>query len=131
MPKITLVETGAPTPAGSSITDKWVEYKGARTTEVPAGEPFEIFAKGVAKNPGALTWEVLFTAVSLDGSIACYNPTDAYGESYTTPSVKISANAWPGFPKPPVMPNRDISLTIKLWGNDTRGQRIPPPEQCV
>lgn len=131
MPKITMVETGAPTPVGSSITDAWVEYKGNRVTEVPAGDQFEIWARGVAKNPGATFWEVLFTAVSLDGSVACYNPTDAYGETYTTPTVKVSANAWSGFPKPPVMPNMDITLVIKLWGNDTRGQVIPPPSQCV
>ena len=121
--------SATPTPTGSSIYDAWVEYKGGRTTEVPVGESFEIYARGHARNPGAIVWEVLFTALSDDGSVACYNPTDAWGESYDTPTVKVSANAGPGYRKPPIMPNRDIAIIIKLWGNDTRGQTIPPVEE--
>lgn len=125
MPKVTLREAGAPTPSGSSITDKWVEYKGARVTEVPAGESFNIYAKGVARNPGAILWEVLITCYSANGSIAVYDTADAYGDPFTTPQMKLDSYP-PGFALP-VMPNQDITLNFKLWGNDTRGQEVPPP----
>ena len=124
MPKINVVETGTPTPSGSSISDKWVQYKGQRVTEVPAGERFDIYAKGVARNPSALTWEVLITCFSSDGTIAVYDTTDAYGETYNTPQMKL--DTLPSGFQLPVMPNVDITLNFRLWGNDTRGQAIPP-----
>jgi len=131
MPKIKLEEVGrkvgAPQASGSSITDKWVEYKGARVTEVPAGERFDIYAKGVARNPGALIWEVMITCFSSDGSIAVYDTTDAYGDPYNTPQMKL--DSLPAGFQLPVMPNSDITLYFKLWGNDTRGQPVPPPDQ--
>ncbi len=125
MPKVNIKGVGAPSPSGSSITDAWVSYKGARVTEVPAGEPFEIWAKGTARNPGALTWEVLITCYSPDGSIAVYDDVDAYGDPYTTPSMIL--DKLPAGFQSPVMPNADLTLYFKLWGNDTRGQPIPPP----
>jgi len=124
MPKISVVETGAPTPSGSSITDKWVEYNGNRVTEVPAGERFDIYAKGTAQNPSALTWEVLITVFSSDGTIAAYDTSDAYGATYNTPQMKL--DSLPSGFQLPVMPNNDIILNFRLWGNDTRGQTIPP-----
>jgi len=124
MPKISVIETGTPTPSGSSITDNWVEYKGQRVTEVPAGENFNIYAKGTAKNPDALTWDVLITVFSSDGSIAAYDTSDAYGSTYNTPKMKLDTPA-PGF-SAPKMPNKDITLNFRLFGNDTRGQTIPP-----
>lgn len=129
MPKIQL-ETGVPTPSGSSITEKYVEYKGERVTEVPAGERFDIYAKGVAMNPGALTWEALITAVSDDGSIAVYDTSDAYGGTYNTPTMKLDSLPAGDF-QLPVMPNHDITIRIKLWGNDKRGQDVPPPDQWM
>jgi len=125
MPNVSIRGIGAPTPSGSSITDAWVEYQRARTTEVPAGEIFEIYAAFTARNPNALSWEVLVTAKSNDGSIAVYNPTDAYGDPFTQTKCQVSSTAVPGFSAPPIMPNRNITLAIKLWGNDTRGQPIP------
>lgn len=124
MPKINLIQTGAPTPGGSSITDMWVLYKGQRVSEVPAGERFDIYAKGVARNPGALLWEVLMTAFSSDGSIAVFDTADAYGDPYNTPQMKL--DSLPAGFQLPVMPNIDIVLNFRLWGNDTRGQAIPP-----
>ena len=124
MPKINAILGNTPTPTGSSITEVVIEYKGQATTEVPAGERFEVYARGVAANPGALVWEVLYTMISTDGTIACYNPTDASGSSYTTPRVKVTANSISG--KEPIMPNKDITLRIKLWGNDHRGMTLPP-----
>jgi len=123
MGKINLRETGAPQPSGSSISDKWVMYNGQRVTEVPAGERFDIYAKGVARNPGALTWEVLITCLSSDGKIAVYDTSDAYGDPYNTPSMKL--DSLPSGFQLPVMPSGDITLFFRLWGNDTRGQPAP------
>jgi len=127
MPKIDVVETGTPAPLDSAFLDKWVEYKGQRVTEIPAGENFDIRCKIRARNPGALTWETLVTCFSSDGTIAVYDTTYAYSDPYVTPSletIKVDTPA-PGF-SAPKMPNTDITLNFRLWGNDTREQTVPP-----
>lgn len=125
MPKINVI--GTPTPVGSSITKVEVKYKGNIVTEVPAGEKFDVYAWGIGKNTTDIAWEVLFTMIDGDRNIACYNPTDAYTKTYETAGllpVKITSNSVGG--KEPIMPNKDITLRIKLWGNDHRGMALPP-----
>lgn len=123
MPKIN-IEGNTPTPTGSSITEVVIEYKGQATTEVPAGELFDIYVRGIARNPGAYTWEVLVTAISSVGEIAVYDTTDAYGDPFNLPRMKIDTVA-SGYSRP-IMPSQDITLRVKLWGNDHRGQTLPP-----
>lgn len=134
MPKVNLKEVGravgAPQPSGSFITDKYIEYQGQRVSEVPAGERFDIYASAVSRNPGSLLWEILITAVSDDGEIATYDTTDANGDPYTSPVMKLDSLP-PGNFELPRMPDHDISLYFKSWGNDTRGQDIPPVEDWV
>jgi len=126
MPSISIRGIGSPTPVGSAITKVEVEYAGQVTTEVPEGERFLVNAWGIGMNPGAYSWEVLFTMISNDGTIACYNSTDVAGEKYQTPGfnpVKVTARNVSGME--PIMPNHDITLLVKLWGNDTKGQNPP------
>lgn len=123
MRKVSLEGIGTPTPSGSSITDAYVEYKGLRVDEVPEGERFDIYATGTGRNPGAISWEVLITVTDDDG-VAAYDTSDAYGDPYNTPRMKLDSLP-PGYSLPR-MPDHDITLRLKLWGNDTRGQPIPP-----
>lgn len=129
MPEISIRGIGQPTPSGSSITDAWVTYKGARTTEVPAGEPFQIWARGIANIPGQISAEVLFTAKG--GNIAQFDTTDVGpfgGPTYDSGNTWLKFNQQ-GQQSDPIMPSQNLTLTIKLWGNSARGQAIPPISQ--
>lgn len=131
MPKLSIHGIGAPTPSGSSIIDAWVEYKGSRTTEVPAGEPFKIRARGQANIPGQTTGcETLITAKSDDGSIAQFDVTrhGLGGPIYDTGNMHLKYDTSSNY-FDPIMPNRNITLRIKLWGNDHIGMLIPDISQ--
>jgi len=91
-----------------NIRRAWVEYGGEEVTEVPEGENFVVKASITASNPGAYTWSLSLSAVSTDREI---------GDADST-------NILPGLPFPDElhvglgpMPAHDITLRIKLWGN--------------
>ena len=132
MPKISMQGIGVPTPSGSSITDCWVEYKGSRTNEVPAGEEFVVRARGLANIPGQTTGcKILITAKSSDGTIAQYddvNPTLwQTGPIYDSGNLHLKYDALVGRAQQnPIMPNHDITLYFKLWGNDHLATTYPP-----
>lgn len=131
MYRISLEGIGAPTPSGSSINDAWVEYKGDRTTEVPVGQPFKIRARGSANIPGQTTGcEILITAVSDDGSIKRYEKMKPGfgGPIYDTGNLWLKWDENGNY-QDPIMPNKHITLRIKLWGNDHWGEPVPTTNQ--
>lgn len=95
-------------PITGYIIRAWVEYEGEEVTEVPEGENFVVKASITASNPGAYTWSLSLSAISTDREIGNADST----------------NILPGIPFPDElhvglgpMPAHDITLRVKLWGN--------------
>ena len=105
-----------------AIVDKWIQYGGVRTTEVPAGEAFDILCEIDASGGGR--WLEAVTVKSTDGSIKNYEDTlitiDPTGLQHTVVLGNMGAN---------IMPAHDITLTIKVWGVENESVSPPyPPE---
>lgn len=121
MPKISVVSDG-------QLVHPHVRYPvGAfneEVTEVPAGEEFEIWAGAQNLVAEGNTWGILITAT--DGvNIFQYKTVTIYGsgpESVSEQELEYQPGDNPGNP---VMPSNDITLRIKLWGNETTGQPLP------
>lgn len=129
MPNIN-IEISAP--LGGEVVDPHVRYPtgiGAqRVTEVPSGAEFEIWAGAQNLNASENTWEILYTAT--DGeTIYQWKSQDIYGGSNESNSLQELERQLDGQYGNPVMPNHDITLSITLWGNGTRGQPLPPLDQ--
>jgi len=100
-------------PITGSITRAWVEYGGEEVTEVPEGENFTVKVSYSAYNPGyAFTpldpgWSTSVTVISTDGELRGYNST-LETSANTAKVVPIGLGP---------MPAHDITLRVKLWGN--------------
>jgi len=100
-------------PITGSIVKAVVEYGGNEVTEVPAGENFTVKVSYSASNPGfVLTpldpgWSTSVTAISTGGEVRGYNST-LETSANTAKVVPIGLGP---------MPSKDITLRIKLWGN--------------
>jgi len=102
-------------PITGSIAKAVVEYGGQEVTEVPEGENFTVAITYSASNPGfALSpadpgWLITMTAMSTDGAISGYEHALITKASVSSALDRIG-------PLGP-MPAKDITLRIKLWGN--------------
>jgi len=102
-------------PITGSIIKAEVEYGGKVVTEVPEGEKFTVAVTYSASNPGFVLspadpgWLICMTAMSTDGAISGYEHAIITKASVTSALDRIE-------PLGP-MPAKDISLRIKLWGN--------------
>jgi len=115
-------------PITGSITRAWVEYGGEEVTEVPEGENFVVKVSFTANNPGFRPtpldpgWSTAITAISTDGKVKGGDPTNQFA-AYQ--SEVAAASLGP-------MPTNDITLRVKLWGNQdmwtTPGVPDLPPQ---
>ena len=102
-------------PITGSILKAVVEYAGKEVTEVPEGENFKVAVTYSASNPGYSWspadpgWLITMTAMSTDGVISGYEHALITKASVYSALDRIE-------PLGP-MPAHDITLRIKLWGN--------------
>lgn len=100
-------------PITGHITRAWVEYGGQEVTEVPEGENFVVKVSYEAQNLGFRAtpldpaWSTSVTAISTDGEVGSYN-------SNMHMSASVSQVKAVGLGP---MPAHDITLRVKLWGN--------------
>ena len=100
-------------PITGSISRAWVEYGGQEVTEVPEGENFTLKASIVASNPGFTVtpldpgWSTAITAISTDGKVKGGDPTLQSG-AYQSEVAAVGLGP---------MPANDITLRVKLWGD--------------
>ena len=102
-------------PIAGSIIKAEVEYGGKVVTEVPEGEKFTVAVTYSASNPGFVLspadpgWLICMTAMSTDGAISGYEHAIITKASVTSALDRVE-------PLGP-MPAKDVTLRIKLWGN--------------
>jgi len=102
-------------PITGSIIKAEVEYGGKVVTEVPEGEKFTVAVTYSASNPGFVLspadpgWLICMTAMSTDGAISGYEHAIITKASVTSALDRVE-------PLGP-MPAKDVTLRIKLWGN--------------
>lgn len=86
--------------------------------KIPAGDHFDVRIYFTANNPGGGQWEVCGTVLDpSDSSNAHYDfyATGIFGGTGLNGSFYVQDNAATSAPF--VMPSRDITLRIRLWGN--------------
>lgn len=102
-------------PITGRIIKAVVEYAGEEVTEVPEGENFKVAITYSASNPGFVQspfdpgWLITMTAMSLDREIKGYEHAIITRATVASALDRIE-------PLGP-MPSHDITLRIKLWGN--------------
>ena len=115
-------------PITGSIIKAVVEYGGQEVTEVPEGENFKVAITYSASNPGYSWspadpgWLITMTAMSTDGTIKGYEHALITKASVYSALDRIE-------PLGP-MPAHDITLRIKLWGNQDTVIIPPSPPQA-
>ena len=115
-------------PITGSIIKAVVEYAGQEVTEVPEGENFSVAVTYSAQNPGFVLspadpgWLICMTAMSTDGAISGYEHAIITKASVSSALDRIE-------PLGP-MPAHDITLRIKLWGNQDIAIIPPCPLQA-
>ena len=109
-------------PITGSITAVRIKHEGVVVTEVPEGDYFDVEVDYSAHNPGALQWAVCATMITPDGELPNFDATLTVWPSDTlSGTMKLDAMGQPG-----PMPDHDITLRIKLWGNQERTGTPPP-----
>ena len=114
-------------PITGAIRDAWVEYDGVRVTEVPEGEYFSPKVSYYADNPGACQWGICVTVIDTANGLANYAITG-------TPAIGCHTHLEEGdldvndYGKTGPMPNRDVTLRFKLWGNQEKVGTPPYPQ---
>ena len=115
-------------PITGQIIKAEVEYGGQVVTEVPEGENFKVAVTYSAQNPGFVLspadpgWLITMTAMSTDGTISGYEHAIITKASVSSVLDRIE-------PLGP-MPAHDITLRIKLWGNQDIAIIPPCPPQA-
>ena len=110
-------------PITGSITAVRIIYQGNVVTEVPQGEHFDVEVDYSAYNPGAMQWAVAATMITTEGGLPNYDVTRTVWPSDTlSGTMKLDAMGQPG-----PMPDHDITLRIKLFGNQE--WTTTPPSQ--
>lgn len=110
-------------PITGSITAVRIKHNGNVVTEVPQGERFDVEVDYSAYNPGALQWAALATMIATTGELPNYDATLTMWPSDTlSGTMKLDEMGRPG-----PMPDHDITLRVKLWGNQER--TATPPSQ--
>ncbi|GAJ14418.1 unnamed protein product [marine sediment metagenome] len=113
-------------PITGQIDKVEVEYGGQVVTEVPEGENFKLAITYRAQNPGVPLydyWTISMTAMSTDKTIKGYEHAWIVGKSSVGPVIDRIEPLGP-------MPANDITLRVKLWGNQDYVVKLPiaPPE---
>ena len=110
-------------PITGSITAVRIIYQGNVVTEVPQGAHFDVEVDYSAYNPGALQWAVAATMITTVGELPNYDVTRTVWPSDTlSGTMKLDAMGQPG-----PMPDHDITLRIRLFGNQ-EWTTTPPPQ---
>jgi len=109
-------------PGENTIYDAWIEVNGNKVTEVEVGTEFHILVHYISENVGGLTWLSCVTAKG-DG-IENYEDTKVAGSTkeHTARLGNMGKN---------IMPDKDISLRIKLWMHDDMYQSPPYPDKSL
>jgi hypothetical protein len=116
---------------GMTISNVWVEVGGVRQTQIPLkltpGTAFVVHVAFQARNNagGVITaWSVCLTVIDNQRQIYNYGYNGSWLElpgQINTNDLALNNLATM------VMPDRDITLTIKGWGSDTLRPGDPPP----
>ena len=109
-------------PITGSITAVRIRHNGNVVTEVPQGERFDVEVDYSAYNPGAMQWAAAATMITTAGELPNYDVTETVWPSDTlSGTMKLDAMGQPG-----PMPDHDITLRIRLFGNQERTSTPPP-----
>lgn len=114
-------------PITGVIRDAWIEYGGNRVNEVPVGEYFSPKISYYADNPGACQWGICVTLIDTTGLISNYAITG-------TPPIGCYSHLEEGdldvndYGATGPMPDEDITLRFKLWGNQEKEGTPPTPK---
>ncbi|GAI87718.1 unnamed protein product [marine sediment metagenome] len=108
-------------PITGSITNVVIEYQGTPVTEVPEGESFDVYVHYQANNPGAYRWGTCATMITTDGKLPNFDITGEWGAD-ASGRMKLDDMGRPG-----PMPDHDITLRVRLWGNQ-EVVGTPPPQ---
>ena len=112
-------------PITGSISAVRVMYQGQAVTEVPEGEYFDVEVDFTAQNPGGLYWAACCTMIATDGTLPNYDVSRTIVPSSTiSGTMKLDSMGKPG-----PMPGNDVTLRIKLWGNQAWTTDPPPQDQ--
>ncbi len=112
-------------PITGRITAVRIKYEGEVVSEVPQGEHFDIEVDYSADNPGAMQWAVVATMIATTGELPNYDATlTVWPTDKLSGTMKLDEMGRPG-----PMPDHDITLRIKLWGNQERTATPPPQTQ--
>ncbi len=112
-------------PITGNISVVKIKHAGEVVTEVPQGEYFDVEVDYVALNPGALQWSACATMITTAGELPNYDTTMT-----VWPSDKLSGTMkLDSMGKPGPMPDHDITLRIKLFGNQERTSTPPPQNE--
>ena len=111
-------------PITGSITAVRIKHDGQEVTEVPQGDYFDVEVTVSAQNPGATSWAVCATMIASDGSLPNYDVTRHYTGSTINVTMKLDEMGQPG-----PMPAKDISLRIRLFGNQDASSTPPPQSE--
>ena len=115
---------------GDSIIDIWIEVNDTRVSQITPGTPFDIKANFTAVNiaGGVIkAWSCAITVVDETGQILNWNRWDTglslFANDISRARAKIN-KLGQNF-----MPNNNVNLRVKRWGNDAKTP-IPlfPPE---
>ena len=110
-------------PITGSITAVRIKHEGVVVTEVPEGGYFDVEVDYSAYNPGALQWAAAATMITTDGELPNYDVTRTVFPSDTLGgTMKLDAMGQPG-----PMPDHDITLRVRLFGNQ-EWTTTPPPQ---
>ena len=110
-------------PITGNITAVRIRHNGDVVTEVPQGEQFDVEVDYSAYNPGAMQWAVAATMITTAGELPNYDVTRTVWPSDTlSGTMKLDEMGQPG-----PMPDHDITLRIRLFGNQK--WTTTPPSQ--
>jgi len=115
-------------PGQCQITDAWVEFGGARVTQVPPGQAFIIKCTYVAQDRAITPFNRTLLSITVkDSTGQIKNYEDIlleYGGIGSSGTVTLSKKGQN------IMLSQNITLNFKMWMNDDSNIAIPyPPER--
>ena len=111
-------------PITGSINAVRIKHDGQVVTEVPQGDNFDVEVDVSAQNPGATSWAICATMITTGGQLPNYDVTRHYTGPTINVTMKLDEMGQPG-----PMPANDITLRIRLFGNQDAASTPPPQSE--
>lgn len=116
-------------PGVSAIHDVWAEVNGQRVDMIQPGTPFRVRVSFLAENAAGLgNWSATVTISNSTGTVKNWRHSSVFigGMARTIEKTGLEIKEMGDN----VMPDADLALTVKLWGNDAQfpSPKYPPQE---